>query len=320
MTDPLWLLLSTCALCVAAGLSLYATLATLGLLALFDLTSLPPRLVGLEAPVVWAPLVALYAIEATLARTDGIDHLADSVHTGIRPIGAALLGAAAVAQLGPDLRWISAAIGGGLALWSHTIRSGLAVILRTSSSSHRANIAATAAEASAVAITAATAAWTRVGTAAAAALIVLSLAWAPILLNAARAGRRAAWAILTYPFHGQAWRGLDALPARFATALEAAAGPGARVNRAAPAVARDLPGLRRFAAGWLTCTSRGAYFLFRDMRRARAVAVPGGQASATPGRLFDVLTVGDPGKIRFLIPKNAPSAESLVGHLSGAAG
>lgn len=318
--DLLWLLLSTAPLCVAAGLSLYASLAALGIFALLDLAGLPPRLVGLEAPLVWAPLVILYVLEATLARTDGMDLLADSVQTGIRPLGAALLAGAAVSELGPDVRWMAAALGGGLALWSHTVRSGLAVTLRTSAAPARANVFATGAEATALAITALTILWTPVGAGVAGAVILLSLPWAPTLLNAARAGRGAAWAVLTYPFHGRPWRGVDGVPPRFAAALEAAVGPGVRVTWVARAVARNLPGLRRFVPGWLTCTSRGTYFLVRDLTQARAVPVPRGGASSNPGRLFDVVTVAGPQNIRFLLPRNAPSAETLVGHIGGDSG
>lgn len=317
--DPLWLLGVIGVLSVAAGLSLYATLAALGLVAVADLASLPPRLAGLEAPLVWAPLLVLYAGEAALARSDGLDLLADSAHSGIRPLGAVLLAAAASAGLGPDIQWITAVIGGGLALWTHLARSGLAVVLRTSARPDRAPILASAAEGAAILLVLLASAWPAVAVGAAALVVLVPVPWIRRLRNAGRARRRATWALLSYPFHGRAWQSAEALPPKFAKALSAAVGRAARIHRIAPAVARRLAGVPPFASGWLAFTSRGVYFLFQGLRRPRVRAVPPGRALPRRGRVFDALLVGDHERSEFLLPKNAPRPDTLPGRFPAAA-
>lgn len=318
--DPLWFLALACALCVAAGLSLYATLAAVGLLSLAGLATLPPRLVGLEAPLVWGPLLIFYAAEAALARTDGADLLADAAHVGIRPLGAALLGATAVTEFGTDLQWLMAAVGAALAFWSHNSRAGLALLLRTSRRPDRVSICATAAEGAAVAIVLLGALWPPAAVGLAGLVLLAPIPWASRLWNAARAGRQASWAALTYPFHGRAWRGAEVLPPRFAAALDAAVGSGARIHRIAPAVARRLPGVPPLTSGWLTFTSRGAYFVFRGFRRPRAAPLPGGPTASRGGRLFDLLEVRGAEPAEFLLPKNAPRPHTLPTHLESPAG
>ncbi len=204
-----------------------------------------------------------------------------------------------------------AALGAVLALWVHTARSGLALLLRTSDRPRRAHTLATAAEGTAVLIPALAAAWAPFSLAAAALVVVAPLPLLPRLWNAGRARRRSTWAILSYPFHGRAWRGSDVLPRAFDRALRAALGPGARVHRVAPAVARQVPGVPVLAAGWLAFTSRGVYFLFRGLFRSRAVPVPPGHALSSRGRLFDTLLVENSQRARFLLPKNAPRPDTL---------
>lgn len=309
--DPLWFLALTCALCVAAGLSLYATLAALGLLAAAGLAELPPPLVGLEAPLVWGPLLAFYAAEAALARTDSMDLVADAAHAGIRPLGAALLGAAAVAELGTDIQWLMAALGAALAFWSHTGRSGLAILLRTSNRPERASTLATAAEGAAVAIVLLGALRPPAGAGLAAALFLAPLPWTVGLWNGARAGRQAARAIFSYFFHGRGSRTADVLPARFAASLEGAAGPAARLHRIAPAVARRAPGVPPFAAGWLALSSRGAFFVFPGFWKPRVATLPTARPLPRTGRIFDAILLENAERIEILLPKNAPRPEAL---------
>ena len=313
-TDPLWFLAGFCALGVAAGLSLYATLGALGLLALAGLAPLPPRLSGLEAPLVLGPILVFYAVEAALARTEGIDLLADAAQAGIRPLGAALLAGAAVAPFGSDVSWVIAAIAAALAFWTHTARSGLTFLLRTSTRSQHAPVIATAAEGAAAAVVLLGALWTPASVGLAAALFLAPLVRFPTLWNASDAGRYAAWAILAYPFHGRAWRDADILPQRFARLLQTTIGPAARVLRIAPALARRVPGVPTLARGWLAFTSEGAYFLYRGFRRPRAARLPKSRTLPGFGRVLDSLRLED-GKAEFLLPKSAPRPDTLPRHL-----
>lgn len=313
-SDPIGFLVWVCALGVAAGLSLYATLGTLGLLALAGLAPLPPRLTGLEAPIVLGPILVFYAAEASLARTDGVDLVADAAQSGIRPLGAALLAGAAVAPLGSDISWVMAAIAAVLAFWTHTARSGLTLLLRTGARSKDAPVIATAAEGAAATVVLLGALWIPASAGFAAALLLAPLARLPTLWNASRAGRSAAWAILAYPFYGRAWRDADVLPQRFARLLQAAVGPAARILRITPALARRVPGVPILAGGWLAFTSRGAYFLYQGFRRPQAARLAPGRTIAKTGRVLDILRVED-SKAEFLLPKSAPRSDNLPRHL-----
>lgn len=316
--DPIWFLAWVCALGIAAGLSLYATLATLGFLGLAGLAPLPARLSGLEAPLVFGPILLFYAAEATLARSDGVDLIADAAQAGIRPLGAGILAGAAVAPFGFDVSWLTAATAAVLALWAHTSRSGLAVLTRTSAHKHRASTLATAAEGAAALIVLLGALWPPAAVGLAALLFLAPIPRLPALWDAARAGRYAAWAILTYPFHGRAWRGEETLPPKFAKRLRNAAGPGARVLRTAPALARRVPGVPTLARGWLAFTSRGTYFVYQGFRGARASRLAPGRTVPQTGRVFDLLRVEDTNS-DFLLPKSAPRPDSLPRNLPAAA-
>lgn len=318
--DPLWFIALVCALCVAAGLSLYATLAAMGLLAAAGLATLPPRLVGLEAPLVFGPLVLFYLAEAALARTDSIDLLAEAVHGGIRPLGAALLGAAAVADFGADLQWLMAAVGATLAFGSHSVRAGLTVLLRTSRRPDRVSTLVTATEGTALSIVLLATLWPPAGVGLAALVLLVPAPWVHRLWNAGRAGRRAAWAVASYPFHGRAWRGAEVVPPKYAAALDAAIGPTARVHRVAPAFARDVPGVPRFAGGWLAFTSRGVYFVFEGLRGPRVEPLPPGRSTPRAGRLFDALDLENSQRAELLFPKNAPRPDTLPRRFPGPAG
>jgi hypothetical protein len=299
-----------CALGIAAGLSLYATLTALAFLGLAGLAPLPARLSGLEAPLVFAPVLIFYAVEASLARSDGVDVIADATQAGIRPLGAGILAGAAVAPFGPDVSWLMAAIAGVLALWAHTGRSGLVVLTRTSAHRDRVPTLVTAAEGSAACIVLLGALWPQAAVGLAALVFLAPIVRLPALWNAARAGRYAAWAILSYPFHGRAWRGGETLPPKLARRLRAAAGADARVLRLAPALARRVAGIPTLARGWLAFTSRGAYFLYQGFYRTGAARLAPGRTLAQTGRVFDLLRVEDSNS-DFLLPKSAPRPDSL---------
>jgi hypothetical protein len=103
----------------AAGLNLYATVATLGLLDRFGVVSLPPPLAPLSHPVVIGVALFLYAIEFFADKIPYVDTAWDTFHTFIRPPAAAILTYAAVAGVAEPWRIVAALLAGGVALTSH---------------------------------------------------------------------------------------------------------------------------------------------------------------------------------------------------------
>ena len=103
----------------AAGLNVYATIATLGLLQRFGAVALPEPIQPLAHPAVIGVALALYVIEFFADKIPYIDSIWDAVHTFIRPPAAALLAYAAVAGVPEPWRIVAALLAGGVALTSH---------------------------------------------------------------------------------------------------------------------------------------------------------------------------------------------------------
>ncbi len=103
----------------AAGLNVYATVATLGLLAHAGLLTLPPGLHLVESWYVIGASGALFAVEFFADKIPAFDLIWNALHTFIRVPVAALLAYQASAALSP-LEQMAATIAGGLiALAAH---------------------------------------------------------------------------------------------------------------------------------------------------------------------------------------------------------
>jgi hypothetical protein len=103
----------------AAGLNLYATVGTLGLLAHFGVLSLPASLQLLANWYVIAASGALFAIEFFADKIPAFDLLWNALHTFIRVPVAALIAYRATAALSPWEQLAAAAAGGAIALAAH---------------------------------------------------------------------------------------------------------------------------------------------------------------------------------------------------------
>jgi Domain of unknown function (DUF4126) len=103
----------------AAGLNLYATVATLGLLGHSGFLALPP---GLEVLTSWWVIGAsgtLFAIEFFADKIPAFDLIWNALHTFIRVPVAALLAYRASATLSPGEQLLVAAAGGAIAFAAH---------------------------------------------------------------------------------------------------------------------------------------------------------------------------------------------------------
>jgi hypothetical protein len=116
----------------AAGLNVYATVATLGLLHRFGAITLPEPLQPLAHPAILVLAGLLYVVEFVADKIPAIDHLWDVIHTFIRPPAAALLAFAAVAGVGEPWRLGAALLAGTVALASHGGKASARVAVNTS--------------------------------------------------------------------------------------------------------------------------------------------------------------------------------------------
>ena len=103
----------------AAGLNVYATIATLGLLAHAGLLDLPSGLHLLSSWWVIAASGALFAVEFFADKIPAFDLFWNALHTFVRVPIAALIAYGATSQLSPEKQLLAALAGGAIALAAH---------------------------------------------------------------------------------------------------------------------------------------------------------------------------------------------------------
>src|SRR4029453_1633538 len=102
-----------------AGINLYATVATLGLLSRFAHLKLPGDLDVVKNWWVIGVALFLFVIEFVADKVQLVDSVWDIVHTFIRIPAGAVLAATAFGEFDRSVQMIALLLGGGLALSSH---------------------------------------------------------------------------------------------------------------------------------------------------------------------------------------------------------
>jgi hypothetical protein len=125
--ETLSLLGSVMGLGLASGVRLYATMLAVGLglrFGIFDLHAGIERLRILSSDWVLAAVGLAYLIEFFADKVPWLDSLWDSIHTLIRPLGAAMMSATALGSFSPEARWALALASGGVAFAGHSTKAG----------------------------------------------------------------------------------------------------------------------------------------------------------------------------------------------------
>src|SRR5215469_8657803 len=107
------------AISFAAGLNVYATVATLGLLAHTGMVPLPPALQLLTNWWVIGSSIGLFLLEFFADKIPAFDLVWNALHTFIRVPVAALLAYGATSQLSPEKQMLATLAGGLIALAAH---------------------------------------------------------------------------------------------------------------------------------------------------------------------------------------------------------
>jgi hypothetical protein len=107
------------AISFAAGLNVYATVATLGLLTHAGLLDLPSGLHLVSSWWVIAASSALFAIEFFADKIPAFDLFWNALHTFVRVPVAALIAYGATSQLSPEKQLLATLAGGAIALLAH---------------------------------------------------------------------------------------------------------------------------------------------------------------------------------------------------------
>lgn len=116
----------------AAGLSVPATVATIGLLARAGAVELPPALDPVASWWVIGAAAALFAFEFVADKTPVLDLFWNALQTFIRVPAAAVLAYAATAQLSPGQQLAATLVGGLVALAAHGGKAALHATVNTS--------------------------------------------------------------------------------------------------------------------------------------------------------------------------------------------
>jgi hypothetical protein len=109
----------------AAGLNIYATVLTLGILARTQWVALPPGLDSLGHTWVLVVCGVMFAIEFVADKIPGFDLIWNALHTIVRIPIAALVAYHASSQLSPQMQVLATAIGAAIALATHGSKTAL---------------------------------------------------------------------------------------------------------------------------------------------------------------------------------------------------
>ena len=109
----------------AAGLNIYATVLTLGLLARTQWVALPPVLDSLGHTWVLVVCGVMFALEFVADKIPGFDLIWNGLHTVVRVPVAALVAYHASSQLSPQMQVLATALGAAVALAAHSSKTAL---------------------------------------------------------------------------------------------------------------------------------------------------------------------------------------------------
>jgi hypothetical protein len=115
-----------------AGINLYATVATLGLLSRFAHLKLPGELDVVTSWWVIGIALFLFVVEFIADKIQLVDSAWDVVHTFIRIPAGAVLAATAFGDFDRRIQVIALLLGGGLALSSHGTKAAARALINTS--------------------------------------------------------------------------------------------------------------------------------------------------------------------------------------------
>src|ERR1044071_944078 len=115
-----------------AGINLYATVATLGMLGRFAHLKLPGDLDVLTNWWVIGVALFLFVIEFIADKIQYVDSIWDVIHTFIRIPAGAILAATAFGDFDRRIQVIALLVGGGLALSSHGTKAATRALINTS--------------------------------------------------------------------------------------------------------------------------------------------------------------------------------------------
>jgi len=117
---------------LTAGLNLYITVLTLGLLERFEVLHLPPDLAVLANTWVLGAAGVLFVVEFIADKVPYFDNAWDAVHTFIRVPAGALLAVGATSGVENHWLWVAALVGGFVSLSAHGAKASTRLAVNAS--------------------------------------------------------------------------------------------------------------------------------------------------------------------------------------------
>lgn len=311
-------LLALPALSLASGVDLYLTLLFIGAAPTTGLWELPlPGALGdLDSPFVLIMVGAFYISEFTAERFPVAALVWNAFHAVIRPVSGALLALLLLDGFPLPMVFAGAAVGGLLASWAHSVRTGAWVLRDFGDARHPSPLLVSVAE-DVVVLGAVSLALDAPGWSLGVALAVL-LATAP---RAPSRGKAFAYALrlgigrIFRTLGLRRWRRIDELPQWVVEALrddDEALAHGEALRGCSVAAWR-LPAVPVFAVGWIIVRGGHPVFLHRGRKGPRRVDLRGRKATSVRDRdLYRRIEVEtDSGSAIIVVGWSGPSTESL---------
>ena len=110
---------------LTAGLNLYITILTLGILDRYEIISLPAKMEILSNPWVLITAGLLFIVEFVADKIPYVDNTWDSIHGFIRVPAGAILAVAALSDLPTPLIWVAALVGGFVSFSAHGAKASV---------------------------------------------------------------------------------------------------------------------------------------------------------------------------------------------------
>ncbi len=281
------ILSSILGLSFASGINLYAAVLVVGLGERFGwISGLPGSLDTLAHPAILSIAGIMYLLEFFADKIPFVSVAWDSIHTVIRPLGAAALALASTSKLSPELQAIAMLAGGSVALGSHSTKMGYRLIAHASPEPVSNSIFSVAEDFGVVGLVLLTYQHPMIAAGIVAALLIGIAIAMPFLLR-----------VLTFLASGLAGRisswfsssDACAIPAWLAPELDRL-GSGRSVYRC---FARKVPKAARMRQGYLIVAEKQWYFAFRGWVRPRLIPISSPAPTVDRGLLFDTLGADD---------------------------
>ena len=116
----------------ATGVNMYLTIAGLGIADRVGFVDLPGNMDAISHPLVIGAAILMFAVEFFADKIPVVDSAWDSIHTFIRPVGGAMMGYMAMANMGPIAQIPVALLTGAVAADSHLTKATTRVAINTS--------------------------------------------------------------------------------------------------------------------------------------------------------------------------------------------